>query len=335
MTIKDLSAMTGYSVGTVSRVLNNHPNVSEKARRMILAAARESGFQLNANAKQLKQQRTNSILVIVRGMSNPMFAQMVEILQANMAETDHPLVVDYVDEYRNEVVRAAQLCAEKKPRGVLFLGGNREHFRQHLGRIDVPCVLVTSDASDVQLPNLSSVGSDDRQAAALAIDTLCSLGHRQIAVIGGDLENSDISARRYQGCADAFVRNGIDYDPESSYAAARYSYEGGYNAACALLERKVEFSALFAMADVMSIGAIRALQDHGLRVPEDVSVMGFDGLQIGQFTTPRLATICQDVQKIAVESIRMLTDQIARSQPPQFETVPVTVELRESVRRLL
>ena len=121
MTIKDLSAQTGYSVGTISRVLNNQPNVSEKARAVILKAADESGFQLNQNAKQLKQQHGTSILVVVKGVSNELFASLVEVLQTRIAATRYPLVVDYIDENENEVRKAIQLCREKKPLGILFL----------------------------------------------------------------------------------------------------------------------------------------------------------------------------------------------------------------------
>ena len=98
MTIKDISAQTGYSVGTISRVLNNQPNVSQKARDTILRAAAECGFQLNANAKQLKQQHGNSILVVVKGTSNELFSSLVEALQARIASTIYPLIVDYLDE---------------------------------------------------------------------------------------------------------------------------------------------------------------------------------------------------------------------------------------------
>lgn len=113
MTIKDLSAQTGYSVGTISRVLNNQPNVSEKARKVILKAAEECGFQLNANAKQLKQQHGTSILVVAKGISNEMFSNLVEALQTRITQTNYPLVVDYIDEMDNEVRRAIQLCREK------------------------------------------------------------------------------------------------------------------------------------------------------------------------------------------------------------------------------
>ena len=126
MTIKDLAANTGYAVGTVSRALNNHPNVSERARQVILEAAAESGFQLNINAKQLKQHHSTTILVVVKGTGNELFGEMVESIQNLIAQTRYQLVVDYMDEDENEVLRALQLCREKKPLGILFLGGNNQ-----------------------------------------------------------------------------------------------------------------------------------------------------------------------------------------------------------------
>lgn len=333
MTIKDLSAQTGYSVGTVSRVLNNQPNVSEKARRVILDAAQATGFQLNTNAKQLKQQHSNSILVIVKGTSNQLFAGLAEALQAQVVHTRHPLVVDYLDEDGNEVRRAIQLCAEKKPLGVLFLGGNRQTFLEDFHKIDVPCVLVTDDATDMPFANLSSVSSDDHQAAQMAIESLIDLGHRQIAVIGGDSSTSDTTRLRFEGCMQAFVSHGIPFDPKLDYEGVRFSYDEGYHAAERLLARNRKFTAIFAMSDVMAIGAIRALGDHGLRVPEDVSVMGFDGLEIGDFTMPRLSTVRQSVTELAERSIRMLLENIKKPQPPRYETVDVHIKIRESTRK--
>ena len=143
MTIKDISALTGYSVGTVSRVLNNQPNVSEKARKVILDAARTTGFQLNTNAKQLKQHHSNTILVLVKGVSNQLFSAMVEQVQAFMADSSYNLSVDYMDEDCNEVGRALQLCLERKPLGILFLGGNRKNFLSDFDKIGIPCAFAT------------------------------------------------------------------------------------------------------------------------------------------------------------------------------------------------
>ena len=135
LTIKDLAARTGYAVATVSRVLNKHPNVSEKARKTIMAAVEESGFELNANAKQLKQQHATSILVVVKGTSNELFSELVERIQSLVAQTQYPLLVDYMDEDGNEVRRAVQLLREKKPLGILFLGGNNLNFQQDFDKI--------------------------------------------------------------------------------------------------------------------------------------------------------------------------------------------------------
>ena len=334
MTIKDLSAQTGYSVGTISRVLNNQPNVSQKARETILRAAAESGFQLNANAKQLKQQHSNSILVLVKGIHNELFGNLVECIQAQVAETKYSLVVDYMDEAQNEVLRAIQLCREKKPLGILFLGGDRDHFLADFSKITMPCVLVTCDASRLPFPNLSSVTSDDVLAGRTAIEHLVSQGHKKIAIIGGPRIYSSMTQERYQGCSEAFRANGVDFDDELDYESVRFSFEWGYQAARKLLAKNRNYTAIFAMADVLAIGAIRALQDSGLRVPEDVSVVGLDGLTIGEYIVPRLTTISQNVEELANRSMRILLENIDERTAAHYEIVPVVLEDRESARKL-
>ena len=334
MTIKDLAAQTGYSLGTVSRVLNNQPNVSEKARKAILEAAEACGFQLNTNAQQLRQQRSNNILVIVKGSSNQLFSSLVEAIQARVSLSPYHLVVDYMDEDGNEVLRALRLCREKKPQGLLFLGGNRKHFLESFDRIDVPCVLVTSDGSDLPFENLSSVCCDEDRAVKETIEHLIELGHRKIAIIGGKRDRSDTARRRFEGCMAAFRDHDIPFDPEEDYATVRFSYAGGYGGAEKLLSRGKTYTAVFCMADVMAMGAIRALSDHGLRVPEDVSVVGFDGLRIGEFIVPRLATVSQSVETLALRSTELLRQNIEGKGGCVHESIPAQLQWRESVRAL-
>ena len=332
MTIKDLAAKTGYAVGTVSRALNDHPNVSEKARKAILQAAAECGFELNVNAKQLKQSHSNTILVIAKGTGNELFSEMLESIQTLIAKTRYQLAVDYMDEDANEVIRAIQLCREKKPLGLLFLGGNSRNFAADFEKIDVPAVLVTNSAAGLPFENLSSVCTDDIAAGRCAVDTLVSMGHRRIAVIGGDLKNSDTSRLRYEGCQRAFREHGIAFDPQRDYQGVRYSYQDGYRATQALLAAGSEFTAIFAIADVMAIGAIRALRENGLRVPEDVSVMGVDGLPLGLYLVPQLSTISQSVHKMALRGVEILLDGIESGKTACHETVPFGVHRRESIR---
>lgn len=333
MTIKDLAVQTGYSVGTVSRVLNNQPHVSELAKETIWKAAKESGFQMNENARQLKQQQSNSILVVCKGKSNELFDSLLLEIQARIASTAYMLIVDYIDESDNEVLRAMQLCREKKPQGILFLGGSQEHFRELFHNISLPCVLVTTSAAELSFENLSSVTSDDTMAANMAIQGLLDLGHTRIAVIGGYRDYSDIARQRYQGCLAAFRKNRVSFD-ELQYESARFTYEDGYRAAQVLLERVSDFTALFAMSDVMAMGAIRALTDAGRRVPEDISVVGFDGLTIGAYTVPRLSTVVQSVEQLAEQSVQLLRQKIEEDAKARHEVISVSLLMRESVRRL-
>ena len=334
MTIKDLSAKTGYAVATISRVLNNHPNVREKARAVNMQAVEESGFQLNVNAKQLKQQHATTILVIVKGTANELFSELVESIQSLVAETSYPLVVDYLDEDAIEVHRAVQLCREKKPLGILFLGGNTTNFQEDFDKIDVPCVVVTNDMSCVEFPNLSSVCVDSREACRCAVESLIDQGHRRIVLVGGERIVSDTGRQRYEGCLDAIRARGLEFDEALDYRAVRFSYQGGYDAAKDLLAEGRTFTALFAAADVMAIGAIRALRDAGKRVPEDVSVVGFDGLPLGSFLVPQLTTIVQPIQQLAQRSVEMLVSAITDGVESRHETVPFTLNQRESSREI-
>ena len=330
MTIKDLAAKTGYAVGTVSRVLNNHPNVSEKARAAILAAVEESGFQLNVNARQLKQTHGTSILVILKGSGNILFAQMLESLQTALHGTRYPLHVEYIHGADNEVHRARTLVREKKCLGVIFLGGNLDNFRAEFEELGVPGVLITNSALELQMPNLSSVCIDDRKAAACAVETLISLGHKKITVLGGHRTYSDTCRKRWEGVLEAMEKHGLTIDPELDYATVYFSPDGGYSGTTELLSRGREFTALFTMSDLMAIGAFRALKDAGLQVPGDVSVVGFDGLPVDEFLIPRLSTVDQPGPDMACRGLELLLDAIENGADARHEALPFTIVHRES-----
>ncbi len=333
MTIKDLVKLSGYSLGTVSRVLNNQPNVSEKARKAVLAVAEEYDFELNPSAQSLKQQKSNSVLVVVKGTYNEMFSVMVEQYQKLFSMTEHPLIADFIDESDDEVQRAVHLCRERKPAGILFLGGTSANFARSFSSIAVPAVLVTNDASELGFSNLSSVFTDDAAGAECAMDYLIRTGHRDIAVLGGDRELSDTSRKRFEGCRLAFEKNGLAFD-EAMYYTVRYNCESGYGAMDAVLTASSAVSAVFAMSDVIAIGAMRCIADRGLKVPEDISVVGYDGLRIGSYYVPRLTTVEQDVGKLARYSYDLLTDCMKSGASARHASVPFTLRLKDSVREV-
>ena len=153
-------------------------------------------------------------------------------------------------------------------------------------------------------------------------------GHRRIGVIAGDLSCSGPSRLRYEGCLLALERCGLTL-PDECCATARYAFQDGYDAALRLLEQP-GLTAIFAMSDVMAIGAMRALHDRGLRIPEDISVIGFDGLELGEFYTPKLTTIRQQASLLVDRGVALLLGTLERGAVARHETVPFTLAVRES-----
>lgn len=334
MTIKDIARESGYGVGTVSRVINNNPNVSPAARARIREVIEKYNFRPNTNAKHLKQQASQGIAMIVKGTHNMLFAMVLEKLQAECSAAGYNSMVYYIDEKDNEVDRARQLCREHKPHGVIFLGSDRNHFTPDLTGLGVPCLLMTNSAAGENIDNLSSVSVDDTAAAARMVGHLLQNGHRRIAFIGGDLVSSQPSSARLSGCIGELSRHGMTLDLATQYVAARYTLPGGYAAMEQLLQTVPGLTAVFAFSDIMAIGAVRALRDHGLRVPEDVSVCGFDGIELAGYLSPRLTTIRQPAERMASRGVAMLVHCIEQHSGAVHELVPYELLEGESVLRL-
>lgn len=334
MTIKDIAKLSGCGVTTVSRVLNNRPDVSEETRRKVMTVVEQYGFMPNTNAKHLKQQAGSSIAIIVKGTQNLLFAELVENIQTLLREADQDVAVYYLDEDANEVAYALRLSRERQPRGFLFLGGDLDQFKESFAPITVPSVLLTNSAEGLGFDNLSSFTTDDEQAAEQVIELLVRLGHHNIGVLGGNFSSSQISYRRLMGCKEACERLNIPFDPKQQCERCRYSMPDAYAAAERLLLRRPDLTAVFALSDVTALGAIRAFSDMGKRVPEDISVVGYDGVVTGQYSLPRLTTIRQDTKRLAEQGVDSLLRGFMRNGHPIHEMVPFQLVYGESVTKI-
>jgi len=334
MTIKDIAKESGYAIGTVSRVLNNHPDVSDKARKRIMEVVEKHHFQLNSNAKHLKQQASQGIAIIVKGSNNMLFSALIEELQGMIRSRGYACLMYYIDELADEMEQALLVCRERRPLGILFLGSNLEYFRERFHEINIPCVLVTNSGETLGFDNLSSVTTDDALAAEAAVKHLLELGHHNIGILGGVLEKSRAAYTRYIGCLKAFESSDVDFDLEKQYESALFSIAQGYNAMERLLNKMPGITAVFAMSDVMAVGAIRAIRDRGLQVPADISVVGFDGIELVNYLTPKLTTIRQDRETIAKRSVEILLACIRDNMKAVHEVVPFKVIAGESTREI-
>jgi len=334
ITIKDIARESGYSVSTVSRVLNNRRDVSPEAKKKIEEIVAAHHFVPNNNAKHLKQTVSKTIVVMVKGTYNMLFASIVEEIQTMMEKTKYNLAVSYVDEDANEVEQALIMCRERNPLGILFLGGNMEYFEERFEAVGVPCVLVTNQGKNLHFSNLSSVATDDIAAAKCAVDYLISQGHTRIGIIGGDRKLSYTSKQRYRGCLESFQEHGLEFEEEKYYEKSRFSYDSAYRATKRMMENTGDITAVFAMSDVTAIGTIRALRDMGLNVPEDISVMGFDGIMLAEYYNPKLTTIQQQHKILAARSVEILLNYIEFNADSVHEIVPFNLVQGESVKNI-
>lgn len=321
-TIKDIASESGYSTGTVSRVLNDSGPVSEAARKKIMGIVEKYNFQLNTNAKFLKQRQPEGIALVIRGRQNLLFSSLVELLQQKIEKAGYSANVYYLDEEDDEVKEAIDICHRRCPEGFLFLGSSRSHFMKSFAQIRIPSVLVTNSAEGFGFDNLGSVSTNDAVAAQVAVDKLIRMGHKNIGILGGDLATSQAALARFQGAQYAFYDHNIVFHPDEQYYPGVFSVEDGYIGMDWLLDHCPDITAVFAMADVMAIGALRSLHDRNLRVPEDVALISFDGLMLSQYTYPRLATIYQNGPSMVEQSLNMLFGMIEEGKEPQYLESP-------------
>ena len=333
MTIKDIAKECGCAIGTVSRVLNNHPDVSDKTREKVMTVVEKHGFVLNTNAKQLKAQERKNIVIIVKGASSTLLNGLLEKIQKKLEILPYIANVVVLDENDNEGLVATRINFEQKPLGFIFLGGSPKKLRGEFEKVHVPSVLISNQASSSRSEYLSSVSIDNLKASFTSAEFLLKNGHKKIGVIGGALD-SEISSTRYEGFLSALISAGVHFDFEKSYEIAKYSFEGGASAAKRLIAKNPDITAVFTMSDAMAIGACRAFWDLGYKVPDDISVIGFDGLTISDYFCPRLTTIRQIEEELAGEGLNVLLDSIENKASCCHKIVPFEFIQGESVKKI-
>ena len=334
-TIKDIARLSGYSIGTVSRVINNRADVSPEARETIERIIQEQNYQPNTNAKMLKQTVSSDISVIVRGMGNPFLESILEEIQTRMYEHGESVNVQFIDETSDEVDAAVQLSQQIKPKGFIFIGGSTHSFKAAYDQIAVPGVLVTQSAGTLGYDNLSSFSTNDEDGAAAAVSQLIRFGHTRIGIIGGHRNGfeDDVSAIRLKGAVTALQESGIDFVDIRDHEECLFSAREGYAAARRLLKREPDITGIFALSDAVAIGAMRGIADMGLKVPDDVSVIGYDGIDYSRYVVPRLATVRQDAQMLARRSVDELLLMISYRHPAVHEVIPYELIDGESISR--
>lgn len=309
LSIKDIAKMAGVSVTTVSRVMNGYRDVSKTTKEKVQRIIDENSYQPNNAARNLKKTRNKAVGLLMEGSATPFITDLSDSIEELINRFGYTLIPHRVMEGVSGVDTAVQLVMEKRLQGLIICGGYFINNVEELRRITVPAVFCTTSLYGINANEFSSVRVNDRHASLEAVNYLCSIGHRNIAILGG-IENdiSGVSGQRFKGYLDALEKNHIPYDPELVKYCGLFTMARGYEAASELLEGNRRPTAVFCIADQLAVGACKAIFNAGLRVPEDISVMGFDGSEITRFYEPSICTVRQPKEEIAQKTVELLVN---------------------------
>lgn len=339
ITIKDIAKLSGVGITTVSRAINNHPDINEETKAMIMKIIKENNYVPNNSARNLKRSNSNTIAVLIKGISNPFFSRMIKTLERRIKEKKYSFVLQHVDEKQDEIDVAIELIKEKKLKGIVFLGGCFSHSDEKLRQLKVPFILSTVGTIQKYDENIcSSVSVDDFNESYKMVDYLCKLGHTKIATITAPMDDESIGQLRYEGYVSAMRDNGIDIDKNlirvMKDEIESYSMENGYAVTKELLESGEDFTAIYAISDSIAIGACKAIYDAGKSIPEDYSVAGFDGLDIAHYYNPSITTIKQPVEEMAEATVKILFDVIKNRTSAQQIVFPGELVVGKSTKAI-
>lgn len=325
VTIDDVARAAGVSKQTVSRAINNKGDISPKTRARILALINEMGYRPNRMAQAMNTSRSHMVGLVVPDITNPFFPEIVRAVQDAAMENGYTTLVCNT-ENSSEIEVMNELMTHGIDGLITFTHRAKDATVKAFANRFGPMLIINRE---VDHPNVTSLMVDNVEGAELAVEHLVKLGHKKIGMLTTELESTS-NTRRVQGYHQGLNKAGLPDDPEL-LVQADPTLAGGYSAAQTLIGHRPDVTAIFAYNDLMAVGALRACRELGVMVPQDISVIGFDDIQIASMVTPTLSSIRVDkyqIGKLAFERIFSLIQDSTGT----IETIKVRPKLmvRES-----
>jgi LacI family transcriptional regulator len=327
VTIKDIALHAGVSITTVSHVVNGTRFVSESARVRVNDAITALKYVPSALARSLKNNRTHTIGMMIPNCSNPFFAELIRGIEDTCFAADFNVILCNSDDDANKQRKYIRVLTEKQVDGlIIFSSGGDTELSQLLREIEMPRILLDREVEQV---SADLVEVDHEAGAWIATRHLIDLGHKRIACITGPLDLAP-ARQRLNGYRRAIAEAGLPVTPMWEIDGG-FTSEMGYSAMQRLLVLSQKPSAVFASNDLMAIGAICAGTAHGLHVPEDVSVVGFDDIALAAYSSPPLTTVVQPKHQLGAMAASFLIERIAHpDRPLRREILQPKLSLRKS-----
>lgn len=319
ITIKDIAIAAGVSHPTVSRALNNHPLVSETTRKRIIELAQQMGYVPNASARGLKTSRTRALGVIVRQIDDPFWTEVLDGVDSVLHPEGYSLFIAATHGQRQREKEVVKAMVQRGVDGVILLSPQFSNEQcKILNSYNLPIVMVNNEGAG-ECKNI--IYNDDVYGARLVTEHLLSLGHTQIAYVGirqGGLPNSD----RLAGFRAEMHSARIMVDEKYIYLTSTRNPIGGREAAEYLLSLDQIPTAIVCYNDMIALGVYNCLQEKGLRIPQDISVTGYDDIPIVEYLSPPLTTLHQFKDELGVGAARMMLEVLVNQQGKEEKRSP-------------
>ncbi len=325
LTMTDIARLAAVSESTISRALTNSPLVSNKTRERIQALALEHGYTVNPIARNLRSRTTRTIAVVIplvherdQHLSDPFFASILGHLADALTSRGYDLLLSKVFTHQDRWVEG--MVQSQRADGVILIGQSLEH--ETINAAAEAGVPVVSWGAKMPGQAYTSVGSDNRAGGRLATEHLVQSGRKHVAFLG-DIRLPEV-AQRYDGYLAAHRSAGLTPNP-ALCIPAHFLPEDAYAAAQGLIASGVKFDGVVSASDLIAVSTMRALAEHGQRVPQDVGVVGFDDITLAPYTTPPLTTIRQDIALGASLLVDAVLDTVAGKPMASVEMPPQLV----------
>jgi LacI family transcriptional regulator len=329
--MKQVAERAGVSTSTVSHVINNTRVVSDDVRERVLALIAEMRYIPSAVARSLKNDKTQTIGMMIPNNSNPYFAELIQGIEDASFKLGYNIILCNAYDDPEKQAAYIRVLMEKRIDGLILVSsGSSDELSRLLASQNIPMVLVDREVEGVEA---DFVEADHEQGGYIATKYLIDLGHRDIACVSGPIDllpSRDRVVGYLRALKEAGIRFRLDYLVRSDFTS-----EGGYNAFTQLLALKQPPTAIFASNDLMAIGGICAASEARVRIPEDLSVMGYDDIALASFSTPRLTTVAQPKYEMGELTARVLVDRIAGvNRAPHREKLQSELIVRQSTAPL-
>lgn len=310
------------SVNTASRAINNKPDINLETKKRVLQIAKELGYVRNDTAVALRTRKTGTIGVVIADNRNPFYAEVLNGMEVAAREKNyHIILANTQRDYRKEE-EAINLLLAKRVDGLLITPvQDRDDDIKNLIEANIPFVVVGRDFENIEV---DAVYNDEVKGGFLAAEYLIKKGHKRIALINGFLYKSPAKGR-LEGYKKALNKYRISLD-ESLISVGDINIEDGYERTKQMLEKNLDFTAIFAYNDMMAFGAMQAIKEKSLRIPEDIGLVGYDDILFSSLISPALTTIRLKKQELGVESVKLLFSRINGSRE-KTKKIMLDVEL--------